>query len=87
MNRTGVTTCSAKECRARIIWRRTPTGKVMPLDATPVAADAAARGTYVLVGFDQCEPYVLDRHPPDSARHMNHWSTCKRSNDFRKGTR
>lgn len=68
-------------CRAPVIWRYTPSGAKMPLDAEPVAP---AQGTYVIedaVHCRQSEPMFDD---PGVDHHMNHWTTCPVSDRFRR---
>ncbi len=67
-------------CGAAILWRYTPAGKLMPLDAEPRAE--YQQGTYLVTDEKNCLP----ANPIfDAGRevHMNHWATCPKAKDFK----
>lgn len=73
--------CRSPKCRARIIWRTSPTGAKLCLDAEPVTPEqwaADARHTYVLLADGQTATSAAD---PTStlagvAIYRSHWVTC-----------
>lgn len=65
-----------KSCRAEILFVRTDAGKVMPLDAVPVAGEA-----WVIEG-DTCR-----RAGPDddhAQRYRAHWASCTNPDAHRR---
>lgn len=69
-------------CKGPIVWRFTPDGARMPLDAGETME--TGKGVYVLEGSDRCRQYEPLLDGAGRARHMNHWATCKNRDAFRK---
>ena len=81
-----VTQC--RSCRAEIVWARTPRGKNMPIDATPVPD-----GEWMLVeGEDekpQAKPFNSTHAAADGmgqmARYQSHFKSCPNADKHSKG--
>lgn len=67
-----MSTC--RSCGAEIVWAVTPAGKMMPLDAKPVAGLYAIWPT---LDGPYCAPDV---------GYMNHWATCPSADQHRKAS-
>lgn len=67
-------------CGAAIIWRYTPAGKNMPLDAA--VTSEPARGTYVITSAEDCRPAEPMFDPPGTEFHFNHWASCPNAQEF-----
>ena len=70
-----------KGCGAELIWRRTPAGQPMPLDADPLPAYAP--GSYVITDDIHCRPAepLLDAGTP---MYLNHFATCSAADMLRR---
>lgn len=79
--------CRTETCQAPIIWARTRTGKMMPVDAE-TSADGNVRlyerqgvvRAHVLTN-DELANYVLT--PPEMVLRTSHFVTCSRAADWR----
>lgn len=69
-----------KGCRAPVVWRYTPNGKAMPLDAAPVPP---GEGTYVIESLMHCRRSEPMFDGADAVHYMNHWATCPVADQFR----
>jgi len=65
-------------CDGRILWARTPKGKLIPLDPLP-----DPRGNMVLEGTTARVATAAD-FPLDGPRYMPHWATCPDGEYFRR---
>ena len=74
-------------CGAEIIWIRTPGGKSIPCDPTPVIywERAKAKGKVVTPNGEviSCE-FEGDRPFATGAGYISHWSTCPEANQFKR---
>jgi len=68
-------------CGKEILWRETPSGALMPLD--PEQSSGTGHGQYILEGETNCRPYEPLFDPSETPRHMNHWATCPKAEEFR----
>ena len=79
-----ITTC--RGCGAEIVWIKTPSGKSMPCDATPVYYKIKADGKEKIITPNgvviSCE---IISTPYDAAGigYVPHWSTCTTPDKFR----
>jgi hypothetical protein len=71
---------SCRECGAPIIWGETPAGKMMPLNAEPIAPP---RGTWALT-VGKTRRATLDDIRLMRPLHEPHWATCPDAKSFRK---
>lgn len=77
-----------KSCGAAIIWIKTPGGKSMPCNASPIYyIEKAKSGTKRIVLQNgevlACE-YTEDPQKATGVGYVPHWSTCPNAGDFRK---
>ncbi len=72
-----VTNC--RSCRAEIVWVRTPKGKNMPLDATPVPGGDWS----IKEGEDKPEAYKA-RGNDDQVRYQSHFKSCPNADQHSK---
>lgn len=79
-------TCRA--CGAPIVWIKTPAGKDMPCDATPVFYQAKKNGRQKIVTKNgeviACE-IVSDPDKATGTGYIPHWGNCSAPDKFRKG--
>lgn len=82
---------NCKRCGAAIVWIRTPGGKSMPCDATPVYYIAKPRsGTKRIVtpnGEVIACVYTDDPSKVTGIGFVPHWSTCSEAEKFKEGGR
>ena len=74
-----------RSCRAPIEWKKTLSGKSIPLDLEPVPD-----GNIVLTDGDVAEtlgPLELELLDPDRARYVSHFATCPDADQWRGGGR
>jgi hypothetical protein len=80
-----VTVCTAKDCRAAVIWARTQSGSRALVNAAPTPD-----GRWLLVdtGEGPMTQYVaaaLRGDPEYAGRlHVTHWATCSNPDTFRR---
>jgi hypothetical protein len=73
-----VSSCAA--CGAQIIWRETPAGKTMPVDANP-----APEGNVLIEGSKCLVLGPLEVQARESGDlHLSHFATCPQAARFRK---
>lgn len=75
-------TSKCKGCGAPVVWRYTPAGKLMPLNAETLAQPN--QGSYVVVDDKECRPAEPMFDQPGTAYHMAHWATCPNAEDFKQ---
>lgn len=68
-------------CGAQILWRITPQGRNMPLNAETTAEEG--QGVYILEGETDCKPYDPLFTGVTADRHMSHWGTCPNAARFK----
>lgn len=68
-----------RTCGAEIVWIRTPAGKTMPCDATPVCYKDKPGGRGKIVTPNgtvlSCE-YPVDDDKASGVGYVPHWATC-----------
>lgn len=76
-----------RSCGAPILWIKTPAGKSMPCDATPVYYKDVEKGPDKVVALNgvtvSCE-IVTNLDEADGFGYIPHWSTCDSPDKFRK---
>jgi hypothetical protein len=75
--------CRTETCKAPIVWARTDTGNLMPVDVEPSADGTIS--VFALQGIVHCRvipPAGLDRY--DGPLRTSHFVTCSRPADWRK---
>ena len=77
-----------KACGAAIIWIRTPAGKSMPCNASPVYYIEKPRSGMKRVVLQNgevlaCE-YTDDPNKATGVGYVPHWSTCRNEAKFRR---
>lgn len=80
--------CACKSCGAAIVWIKTPGGKSMPCNASPIYyIEKPKSGTKKAVTPNgevlSCE-YTSDPHKATGVGYVPHWATCDKSDSFRK---
>lgn len=79
---------SCKGCGAAIVWIKTPGGKAMPCNASPIYYIEKPRiGTKRIVLQNgevlSCE-YTDDPHKATGVGYAPHWGSCRAADSFRK---
>ena len=79
---------SCRSCGAAIVWIKTPGGKSMPCNATPVYYISRPKsGSKKVVTLNgevlSCE-YTEDPNKATGTGFIPHWSTCDKPDSFRK---
>lgn len=85
-----ITTC--RGCGAPIVWIKTPAGKSMPCDASPVlyikgGPDKIVRANGEVVAGVIIKDGLPDLGAVDGVGYVPHWSTCPKADSFRKGVK
>lgn len=76
-----------KSCGAEIAWKKTPSGKNMPVDATPVEYWALPLATGKIVTEDGIVVSCRLTGEPGTATgkgYTPHWATCPHAGAYRK---
>lgn len=79
-----------KGCGREIIWRKTPSGKSMPVDPEPVLYWPRTRGSGKVVNLNGAVVSCTFNGPmtePGEYGYVPHWATCPAAGDFKKDRR
>jgi hypothetical protein len=79
-----------KACGAPIVWIGTPSGKIMPCDAKPMAYREDIHGKAVIMTSDgQTVKCMLDTTPEAATGigYTPHWATCPHAAKFKPKTK
>lgn len=79
-----------RSCGASIVWIKTPGGKSMPCDNTPVyySLKVGKKDRIVTPNGETlaCE-IVTDPNKSDGVGYVPHWGTCNNPDKFKKGAK
>lgn len=80
---------TCRGCGAPIVWIKTPTGKAMPCDPSPVYYKPAPGGKEKIVTLRgeviSCE--IVAGADATDAGYRPHWATCPQAGNFKRGGR
>lgn len=76
---------TCKGCGAKIIWRQTENGKMIPCDPLPVGfrERETARGK-IMIEDGRIVSCDFTNEPGAPTGHIPHWATCPKAADFKR---
>lgn len=78
---------TCRGCGARIVWIKTPAGKAMPCDPSPVyyKADPEGKDRIVTTRGEVVACTITTGADATDAGYRPHWATCPQADHFKRG--
>lgn len=78
---------TCRGCGARIVWIKTPAGKAMPCDPSPVyyKADPEGKDRIVTTCGEVVACTITTGANATDAGYRPHWATCPQAGHFKRG--